>query len=837
MSRNHRALNCTSLLAGCVAVLSAFAVCSFHPAAEAQVSGISYTLAPVIEGISFNDDAALKSNVLFGGKLGFGFGEFIELNGLYLYGNNLETDFGGLSGFDDVTTALLDALPSRTTDVQQFGGELKFNIGRGSLFPFVTLGSGVVRFDPEGLNHSKAIYLSGGLGLQHTIENRYAFVLQVSTLSYRYNPAASLLSNADIAAVGLTPDDFDRVTVNNLSADVGVKFYVGGWPHGQMTDFDRALLDQLRGGLWAAFRLEPSAGEINSPELLGFRDNQRMLCLSTGIDVGPYAGLRGFYWRGATDDSWTEFDDLQAYGGELKLAFSNLGGGLTPYVTLGGGYMDVMDGYVGNGVAVPEDYPFALGGIGVVMPLGSAVSVDACLRSVLMSTAGVENVASPGDVESSSMFTVGVSFGFGGAARTSGGVFGREMAASKAERDRIASEMTSMEDQLVRLQSNVDSLSALAGREPESRTEPAADLIEVSRSTPSPEVLPDETRWITVPVPEEGEIYLRFGSPGGVSVETIEGEPAVYYFDPATGTIIPASPAPGVTGGAAATVVPGAAPFPGVVTTPPSVTSTPAPAAGLALTSGQIEEIVRRVVREERSPAVTPSPASQPEVSQALEDLPAAAPAPIDRPAPVTDASLRQLETAIDARMRAIETQLAQLREATVAPARPAPEQLAGQPVIVQTPTPSQPTTRVVAPSTRLRPVSEPSVRFVGVAPLTGYNLDEPHQGLVGVRADFIHRERPFRLVPELVMGFGDDEVTTNVNMNGIYELGFAVLDRLYPYGGIGLGLLDREDLELVLNLIVGSDIRIERHTVFLEYLNQDFFDNNRLLAGYRFSF
>jgi hypothetical protein len=812
MSRNRRALNCTSLLVGCVAVLSAFAICSFHPAAEAQVSGISYTLAPVIEGISFNDNAALKSNVLFGGKLGFGFGEFVELNGLYLYGNNLETDFGGLSGFDDVTTALLDALPSRTTDVQQFGGELKFNIGRGSLFPFVTLGSGVVRFDPEGLNHSKAIYLSGGLGLQHTIENRYAFVLQVSTLSYRYNPAATLLSSADIAAVGLTPDDFDRVTVNNLSADVGVKFYVGGWPHGQMTDFDRALLEQLRGGLWAAFRLEPSAGEIDSPELLGFRDNQRMLCLSTGIDVGPYAGLRGFYWRGASDDSWTEFDDLQAYGGELKLAFSNLGGGLTPYVTLGGGYMDVMDGYVGNGVVVPEDYPFALGGIGVVMPLGSAVSIDACLRSVLMSTVGVENVASPGDVESSSMFTVGVSFGFGGAARTSGGVFGREMAASKAERERIASEMTSMENQLVRLQSNVDSLSALAGKEPEFRAEPAADIIEVSRGTPSPEAPLDETRWITVPVPEEGEIYLRFGSPGGVSVETIEGEPAVYYFDPATGTIIPASPAPGVAGGAAAT-------------------------AGLALTPGQVEEIVRRVVREERLPGVMPPPASEPEVPQALENLPAAAPAPIERPAPVADASLRQLETAIDVRMRAIETQLAQLRETTVAPARPAPEQLAGQPVVVQAPTPSQPTTRVVAPSTRLRPLSEPSIRFVGVAPLTGYNLDQPHQGLVGVRADFIHRERPFRLAPELVMGFGDDEVTTNVNMNGIYDLGFAVLDRLYPYGGIGLGLLNRENLELVLNLVVGSDIRIERHTMFLEYMNQDFFDNNRLLAGYRFSF
>lgn len=857
-------------LVACLAIAVGATWSPLQQEVEAQVTGISYTLTPVVEGINFNEEAALKSGLLYGGRLGFGFGEFIELNGLYLYGNNLDTDFGGLSGFDEVTTDLLDALPSRTTDLQRFGGEIKFNIGRGFLFPFVTLGTGVLRFDPEGLNHSKAIYLSEALGIQYSYENRFALVAEVSNLSYRYNPAATLLSTADIASVGLTPADFERVTVNNLSGNVGVKFYLGGWPRGELSEFDRALYDQLRGGLWGAFRLEPSAGEISFTEPLGFRDDQRMLCLSAGIDLGAYAGLRGFYWRGAKDDSWTEFDDLQAYGGELKLAFTDIGGGLTPYVTVGGGYMDVMDDYVGNGVAVPEDYPFALGGIGVVLPLGNAVSVDACLRSVLMSTAGVENVTEPGDVESSTMFTVGISFGLGvGRGKTPGTVFGREIAESRAERERLASDVGRVDSEIVRLQEELDSLTSdLAEQRRQDMEEiaalrvelaeraasveepfaeiPAAEIrrepkpvkpeapvaaVEKVPAPPAETRAPREPRWMNVPVPEEGEIYVRFGAPGGVSVETVEGAPIVYYFDPATGTIIPAAPEaaaiPGQAPVAPAQPAPGVAPTPGAAYQ--AVPSAPAAPAAPGLTSEQVEDIVRRVVREERPTAAAPQIAApQPGLAEVE-----AAPAGV---APSDEASMRRLETTLDTRLRGIETQLAELRQAGAVPARPLAQQMPTQPVVVQTPQPAEPTTTIVTPSAGPVALPEPTVRLVGMAPVTGYNLDEPKQGLLGIRADFLHKERPFRLVPELVLGFGDD-VTTNVNLNGIYDAGFAVLDYMYPYGGIGLGLLKRDDLEMVFNLVIGTDVRVERHTVFVEYLNQDFFDNNRLLAGYRFSF
>ncbi len=770
----HR--NALFLAAGFALVtsLSAGPVC-------AQVTGISYTLTPLAEGMRFENNAALKSSFFYGGKLGFGFGEFIELNGLYLFGPSVETELGNLSGYDDATAALLRGLPTRSLDIHRFGGELKFNIGRSTMFPFVTLGTGALRFEPEGLNESNTIYLSGGLGLQFSLRERYTVVLQATGLAYRYNPAAALMSEDDIAALGMAADDFDLVNVRDFGASIGVKFYLGGRRSGDLSDMDRAFQEQFRRG-WRGidFRLEPAGGEIDFDEALGYRRNHRFASLSVGIDLGAYAGLRAFYWRGIEDGSWTAFDDLQAYGGELKLAFADGSGSLAPYFMVGGGYIDVMTGYAGNGLALAEDRPFALGGIGLILPLGTALSLDAAVRSLIMSTAGVDNVSDPGSIETSTMFAVGISFGLGGGRRES--VFGREMAASKIERERLSTEVSGLELKLNELRSRMDSMAAVAGGH-------LAPGVDSSALRGSVKGSPGGPRWVTLPVPEEGELYLRFGAPGGVSVETIEGEPLTYYLDPTTGTLMLAAP-PSVEKPAAPGAVPAAAPqdarMPSSGTAvpagqaSPTAAGAPAPSIGAAGPSVEsLENIIRRVFREEHSSA-----AAQPAT-------PAREPAPLVIEVPAAEA--------------APAAELTAEGDAEIAIEEAAPR--------------------------------APSTRFAGLSPLTGYNFDAPHQGLIGVRADFVHRAKPYRLVPELVMGFGDDKTTINFNLNGFYDLGVSLLERLHPYGGIGLGLLHRDELELVLNLVIGTDIQIGTSTLFLEYVNQDFFDNNRLLAGYRFSF
>lgn len=65
--------------------------------ADAQVSGISYTLSPVGKYVFSSDDAGLKDGLMYGGELGFGFGKFLELDGVYLLGTGFKTNYSNFS--------------------------------------------------------------------------------------------------------------------------------------------------------------------------------------------------------------------------------------------------------------------------------------------------------------------------------------------------------------------------------------------------------------------------------------------------------------------------------------------------------------------------------------------------------------------------------------------------------------------------------------------------------------------------------------------------------------------------------------------------------------------
>ncbi len=106
---------------------------------KSQVQDLSYTLSPSVEYVLWGDQAGLKDGLTVGGKLGFGFGQFVELSGTYLQALNLETDFSdfGLPGFSE------SLFTARDVDWQRYGGELRLNLSRGVVLPFLTLGSGI----------------------------------------------------------------------------------------------------------------------------------------------------------------------------------------------------------------------------------------------------------------------------------------------------------------------------------------------------------------------------------------------------------------------------------------------------------------------------------------------------------------------------------------------------------------------------------------------------------------------------------------------------------------------------------------------------------------------
>jgi len=383
----------------------------------AQVAGISYTLAPSGEYVFWNNKAGLEDGLLVGAKVGLGFGEFFELRGSYMQSLSLKNDFSkfGIAGYD--------SLPLVQSDVKltRYGGEVKANFSRGRLLPFILLGTGIQEIQLAELDPRKQIYLTAGAGIKLGIANRFTLTLEGRNTAYRYNTAEHLLTAADKLILGTTGTSFPVEELTNWSAAAALQIYIGGRKPGQMTDLDRAYFDAFSGGTGLNLGLEAVIGKMDFDKNLLYRDTW-MAGASAGFDFGPYIGLRGFYWRALQEDSFTKFDDLAMWGGELRMQL-NTSGGFTPFLMIGGGKMDVQEGYEGAllvdtdtiGVILDDtsDRAFAMGGAGLTIPLTKNFKIFGSARAILTSASPLDDFTAPEEIQTSWFYSAGVKLNFG----------------------------------------------------------------------------------------------------------------------------------------------------------------------------------------------------------------------------------------------------------------------------------------------------------------------------------------------------------------------------------------------------------------------------------------
>ncbi len=523
----------------CAVVLGLLLAAAALPA-SAQVTGISYTLAPMAERIYFDKNAGLEDGTFFGGRIGFGFGEYTELSGVYRVSSGLSTDFSDFADLGSVVQERFEMLPPRDLNARMYGAELKFNLGRGAVFPLLSLGTGILEFDPENLDESRHIYLTGAAGLQLAFGDHFSLLAQVEDLIYRYTPTNALLSQNDVSDLGLEPTDFRQVNVNNLVVRVGLQMYVGGRARGELTDADLALRRQFSGGLSGIrLQIEPIGGMISFSDDLGFRERQRMAGVLAGLDLGPFLGVRGFYWRGVEEDAYTDFANLQSYGGELRLRFGEIASFLIPHLILGGGYLDVLSGYEGNGAIEAVDRPFATGGVGFNIPLTGAIQANAAVRSLLISADDAENVTGPSQLTANLFYSAGIRFGLGGGRPD---LPATEPRRTVVEREVVERDVDSgIEAELSRVQEQVDSLQTALERS--MRLPPGA----VGPSEAEPREVRAGSEFVTIPVPEEGEFYVRYGGSGAPS-RFESNAPGVTYVDPMTGEVVERAATPPTSG-------------------------------------------------------------------------------------------------------------------------------------------------------------------------------------------------------------------------------------------------------------------------------------------------
>ncbi len=785
---------------GLIAALALVMLLLVPGAAQAQVSGLSYTLSPSGQRLFFDDNAGLDDAFLYGGELGFGFGRFVELSALYQFNNDLKTDFSALTGLDEATAARIAGLDGRGLELQQYGIGLKFNLAPGAAVPFVRLGAGILRFNPDDLNPSETIWLSGGAGLQFSLARRYSISVSAENLSYRYNLGAAFFSEEDLAQAELTPESFNQVQVNNLAVRVGLQLYIGGRKPGETTDLDRALRSQLSGGLRAVtLQLEPFYGTVTFDKDLGFKENQRMAGINAGLNLGPYVGVRGFYWRGMEEDK-VDPDELQAYGGALRL---NLGSGwnATPYLTLGGGYMDVLDKYEGRiDGETPSDKPFLLAGGGLVLPLGESLRLNGGVRALLMSTEGTDNLSDPNDVTTSLMYSLGLNFVLGAPDRSAGAVFESRFAEARTREERLA---LMMEHTEARLDSLANVLAEL--QEANGAGMMAGDSLRMVQQGLDVR----GRQMVTFPIPETGEIYIRYGEPGSRLVESFAARPDGTVQRDTMRVIMSSADTTGI--GVADSAFTAA-----LLDTTQTSQFTPAQ----QLTAAQIQQIVRQTLREEQDEAGTTT---------------------------LEGSDFERLERRLEMRLLELENSLQ----------RQINSERGGQP--------EQPSTIIIQPGgeqQRVTPGGTVEVRsgdrvevvggqsgLVAVLPLAGFTFGDPVQAVVGLRGDY-RNAGSFRILPEFVFGLGTGTFSYHASLNGAYSFWENlqsvrnIAGPVRPYVGAGVGFLGFNDapedvsgVQFTFNLLIGTEYEYGPGVFFAEVMPIDFGDYTRLLAGYRVNF
>lgn len=377
----------------------------------AQVSGISYTLSPNAEYTWWGDQAGIEDGFSYGGKLGFSFGENLELRGTYLKGLNLQTNFSnfGLKNYSD------SLFTARDVDYIRYGGELKANLSKGNLLPYLTLGTGIQSIQLDTFDTNKQIYVTVGAGIKISAGDRYTLNIEAKNTQYNFNTGRNLLTAEDKATFGVTDEEFTNDRIGNWSLSAGLQFYLGGRRPGQMSALDKAYFNTFSDGLQGLrIPIELTVARMNFDEKLPFRDTW-MGGAYAGFDFSPFVGVRGFYLKSMENGEFsTKFDPLAMYGGEIRMKL-NVSRGLTPFVMVGGGYLNVGDDYVGrDSIAMQaESKAFALGGIGANLPLSNRFKIFGAARANLTSGTNVEDLESTEDVQTSWSYSFGVNLVFG----------------------------------------------------------------------------------------------------------------------------------------------------------------------------------------------------------------------------------------------------------------------------------------------------------------------------------------------------------------------------------------------------------------------------------------
>ena len=755
---------------------------------KGQVSDISLNITPTANYTWWDNQLYIENGPMVGGMIGIGLGRNLELRGIYEQSLDLKSTLNDLKVPGDI----VDKFNSRTVDVTRWGGEFKANIPTGGVVaPYLTLGTGVQKLKFDELKQEQ-IYLSAGLGTKFNLGDRVTLNLEGKLHAFNMNPTSILrVTDPEGDAFNDWIDDkFTNERMMNWSLNVGIQFYLGGKNPNNYTALDRAMERKYSNGFTGPrFVIEPGGAYINFDGATNLRDTY-LLGGAVGFDLSDYVGIRGFYYQSTENEKLsTDFDKLAIYGGDF-IAKLNVARGVVPYITVGGGYMNVYGSYVGEMSLLPANSSyFAKGGVGLSIPVSRYFEIFGAANLLL--TTDKEDPAdleSTEDLKKHTMFNAGLKFNLGKTANTS--------RALDTYVERSMSDQTMMyEQRIAELKRELDKAYEVNDSEKASRIIVEKQRLEKEIVASKDKQIMPATYSSTVP---QGETMIRL-TPSeleslvdkvvkGVGTPTLKKETSEERLDRLENVILQRNAA-------------------SYIQQPASI----------------------------QPQAVTQQPQTATQQPQQVY-----VPQSIDNSNQELLIEMRRINDRIEENSRKIDNAYRQQSGTdktfimspggNQAPYNPPPM---GRDNIIVSPDGTRQNVRSQS-SSQDRATSW--VLYKGLSPFFAMNFGEATAALFGIKANYGFSSSDFVFSPDLYFGIGG-KVAYGINANVTYPLIVNNYSLFTPYVGIGLGLNKIDKFNFGINVIGGTYLDIGNGSMFVEYTSRRFFRNNQLSLGYRFNF
>lgn len=745
--------------------IGAFILSALVVGAELGAQPLRYSITPTAQWVNWDNALGIDDAYLWGGRAGFNFGDYIELQGYYLERSRIDTKLGTDIGLPESTESSLG--------IRNYGADIVVSLSPTQLKPFIRAGGSLLRFAPEDGEATRQIALRYGGGIRFGNPGQLQLQLYAEDMVFRID------RNRLLGVPIVTPDPEADKLRHNMVYGAGLTVPLGGNVSGG---------DQPRRGLSnLSVPMEVFGGVFNFDDKNDL-DGQNVVGARAGLDFGPLVGLRGYYWRGVSDN-FDKAKGVQSWGGEAQFRL-NAGSGLSPYLIAGAGQLDFRSDFNPSDSAVasinPVDRTMLILGGGVALNLSERVRLNVAARNHLFNGEGnIEDASTADDLTSNWMFTAGLGFNIGGSTGARRPAPPEPVIVARVDTvvvDRETGEVVREIRGSTRPGGRVMRDTVWMGEQREVEVRRGAEGYVSGRT-------------IQLPVPSEGELYVRYGPSRDSTVRLGVGRAgeAASATDPETRMAIR------------------------------SILRDELERSGRAMdTSAASRELAERRMLDRIDSAVTARLNATRGGTQRDDAM-----------ARMSDLERRRMLADIEAIVRN-QVQAAMARQPQAAPQPP-----------------------YVPPAAAMRPADSTAREPHAWSPrsysaYTGLNVNKGTQFVLGGRVDLgpISPEAPrIALVPEFAIGLGNG-TTALIAANAQYRFDTIAIrgfGDIAPYGQLGLGAYvgtldgDRQ-LRLMLNPAYGVEFTLDESVknavgtsqLFVEHQGLQFFKRNRFLVGLR---